>query len=349
MGAQIIVINGQRYDAQTGRLLEQTKKVHPSPQTTGGTVLDGFSRRPKASKPVVAHSVHKKTEKSKTLMRGAVKKPASQKLHAKAHPASHTVKHVAPKATQLNHPRLERASSIPKSSLVSRFGGALQPAEKQAPKKHVVAHLPVKQAPVHHTAETQPNTHHRARPANPFDAAVENATSHEQAKPAKLKRKHKIARALHVSPRVVSVGTTALAVVLLGGFFVYQNIPNMAMRVAAARSGVNAHMPGYKPGGYAMNGPITYSAGKITISYKSTSDNRNYKVSQSSSQWNSETLLENYVSVNRRSYQTFQDKGRTIYIYDGNNATWVDRGVWYQIEGAASLSSDQLLRIANSL
>jgi len=108
-------------------------------------------------------------------------------------------------------------------------------------------------------------------------------------------------------------------------------------------------MPSYKPGGFALSGPITYSTGKISVSYQSNSDNRSYRVTQSNSAWNSETLLDNFVAVNRRAYQTFQDRGKTIYIYDGSNATWVDRGVWYQIEGASSLSSDQLLRIANSL
>lgn len=280
-------------------------------------------------------------------MRGAVKKPVAQKVHAQTHKSASSVEHVAPHATQFNHPRLERATATPKSSLVSRFGTNYKHhVAVPAAKAQAVAHLPVKQAPASH----QTNSAHRpSSRANPFERAVENARSHEQTQPLKLKRHHKVARALRISPKIVSVGTTVLAITLLGGFFVYQNIPNMAMRVASARSGVNAQMPSYKPGGYAISGPITYSAGKITINYKSNSDDRNYRVSQSSSQWNSETLLENFVSVNRRSYQTFQDKGKTIYIYDGNNATWIDRGVWYQIEGAASLSSDQLLRIASSL
>ena len=60
-------------------------------------------------------------------------------------------------------------------------------------------------------------------------------------------------------------------------------------------------------------------------------------------------LLDNYVSVSNRDYQTKEEKGRTVYIYDDSNATWVDGGIWYQIEGDSSLSSDQLLNIVASM
>jgi hypothetical protein len=206
--------------------------------------------------------------------------------------------------------------------------------------------VPVKNAP--------PISEHSVAPItnsfpNPFAAAIDNATSHQQTSPKRSSKRQKIARALRVSPRTLSFGSFILAGVLLSGFFIYQNIPNMAMRVASARSGVSASMPGYKPAGFALNGPIQYSAGKISINYKSTTDERSYAVKQSSSEWNDEALLDNFVAAERRPYQTYQDDGKTIYIYNDNNATWVDDGVWYQVEGESSLNSDQLLRIANSL
>ncbi len=58
--------------------------------------------------------------------------------------------------------------------------------------------------------------------------------------------------------------------------------------------------------------------------------------------------LTNHVLTNKQPFQTFQDAGKTIYIYEDSKATWVNGGVWYQINGNASLTSDQLLRIANS-
>lgn len=344
MGSNIVVINGKRYDAKTGRLLEN-QKPSATPHKQNGPSLDGFSRRPSTANKVAAHAIHKKTEKSKTLMRGAVKKPTSTKVHATSHTAPKHVKpaHAAAHAV-INHERTARASHVSKSSLISKFGSQpVAPAKDRSP---AVAHLPVKHAPVittHHSAPVSTNI------PNPFARAVENASSHNEKTPKKTTRRHKVARALRISPRMVSAGSFVMAGLLLGGFFVYQNIPNLAMRVAATRAGVNASLPGYKPAGFAMNGPIKYSTGKISISYRSTTDNRNFQVTQSNSEWNSEALLENFVAVDRRPYQTYQDKGKVIYIYDDNNATWIDGGVWYQVEGMSSLNSDQLLRIANSL
>lgn len=349
MGENIIVINGKRYDAKTGHLLDSSPKhaVHkPAAKRQNGPSIDGFSRRPSAAaKPVVAHAVHKKTEKSKTLMRGAVKKPAHSKVHAAAH-ASHPKTHSAePIVSVDNHERAARAASIAKSKLISRFGS--QPAA--APAKHTaVAHLPVAPAPpitMHHGAPIITKT----GAVNPFHNAVEKAVSHEQPPHRKTSRRGRAARALRITPRTLSFGSFILAGLLLSGFFVYQNIPNLAMKVASARSGVHASLPGYKPAGFALNGPIKYGSGKISVSYRSVSDDRAFQITQSTSEWNSETLLENFVAVDRRAYQTYQDKGKTIYIYNDNNATWVDGGVWYQVEGASSLNSDQLLRIANSL
>jgi hypothetical protein len=98
-----------------------------------------------------------------------------------------------------------------------------------------------------------------------------------------------------------------------------------------------------------LAGPIQYKPGEVTINYKTHSDDRGFNVVQKNSSWNSETLLDNFVSATNKPYQTFQSNGRTIYIYDGNKATWVDGGIWYSIDGQSNLNSDQLLRIAASL
>jgi hypothetical protein len=160
---------------------------------------------------------------------------------------------------------------------------------------------------------------------------------------------HRVASRLHVSPKSVVMGSSALALLIVTGFVSYQQIPSLALRVAATRAGVHAQLPSYQPSGFSLKGPIAYTPGEVSLNYKSNSDSRNFKVIQRTSAWNSEALLNNFVTSKQQSYQTYQANGRTIYIYDGNNATWVDGGVWYQVEGKADLSSDQLLRIANSL
>ena len=121
------------------------------------------------------------------------------------------------------------------------------------------------------------------------------------------------------------------------------------MRVASTRAGLDANLPAYQPAGFKISGPIKYQPGAVTVTYKSNTDERNFNVTQKNSSWNSETLLGSFVSPTKEPYQTFQAKGRTIYMYSGDKATWVDGGIWYTVDGKANLNSDQLLKIAESL
>lgn len=323
----IIELNGQRYDARTGAIVATTpipaSKTHHSKPVA--RTMDGFSRAPKQSLP------HHQPEKSKTLMRAVVAKPKPAQPHHQTHSPIKTT------AATL-HSQHRHAASVQKSPLVSRFG-------------HDIASNP-KASPVpdaSHIQDTGRAVVHQPASADPISHALANATGHEQPKLKKARLNTRVARKLKVSPRVLSSASFGLAFLLITGFFAYQNIPGLTMRLAAARSGVQGRLPGYQPAGFSLNGSIAYKPGQITINYKSNSDDRNFKVSQSSSSWDSQSLLDNYVAVNRRDYQTVQDKGKTVYIYDGSNATWVDGGIWYRVEGESSLNSDQLLHIAASL
>lgn len=353
----VIVINGKKYDALTGKLLDGTapparKQVRPQ----AGIAMDGVVhpktlRTHATSALQPAKKVHGAQEKSKTLMRSAVKKPVTHKLHGKAAPAApHTTRTTHTPAGKTAHKdasRLARVGEIPKSPLISKFG--IQKPNVANPIIHKTAVLPVKQAPAHTAARNQAAAQSTDTHGNSFEKAIEQAVSHQEKAPKKPRLHHRVAHKLQISPRAVSLSAFVLSAVLLSGFLTYQNVPNVAMQVAASRSGVRAELPAYKPAGFKVNGPIQYSTGQITVQYKSKTDDRSFAVSQTKSAWNSETLLENFINEKQYQYQTYQDKGKTIYIYDGTNATWVDSGVWYQIEGESALNSDQLLRIANSL
>lgn len=333
MGNQnIIELNGQRYDARTGAIITSTpvastKKTKPA-KLAPGQSMDGFARAPKKSLQ------HRRPEKSKTLMRTVVSKPQT-----KATKPDTAQKHAAatPDATpKRNLGQTTRAAHIPKSPLVSKFGSAVTSASQVSP------------APKAHSA---PTTETASKTKSITDQALARAVAHDDVSPkAKKTRIHaRVAHKLRVSPRLVSGALFAFAFIALGGFFMYQNIPGLTMRLAAARSGVDGSLPGYQPAGFRLNGSIAYKPGQITIHYKSNSDDRNFRISQSASQWDSQSLLDNFVAVNRRDYQTIQDKGKTVYIYENSNATWVDAGIWYKIEGQSSLNSNQLLSIAASL
>lgn len=232
---------------------------------------------------------------------------------------------------------------VAKSKLISKFGSA---APTTPPRMDTVPLRPEPTPPpalVHHTLfdDSSVNTH--------LAHALARADSHKQPHHKKQRLHHKTARRLHMTPRVMGIATSALSVLLLVGFIAYQNVPNLNMQLASSRAGVAGSLPAYRPSGFALQKSIHHEPGKVTLSYQSNTDTtRAFAISQENSEWNSETLLENYINADNRAYQTHQSSGKTIYLYD-NNATWVDGGIWYRVEGNAALSSDQLVRLASSL
>lgn len=344
----VIELNGKHFDANSGHAVSAPahKKHAPVLQQPAGMHLDGFSARPKSStshhKRVAAHQAHQKTDRSHTLMRTAVKKP---ELHTQKAVTTAAIPGAQIVHTREDLTRLKRAGEIKKSPKISKFGSKNSVIQKLA---HA---LPVKEAPSHDEAAAAVHIYSKSRTEmkNPFDDALHHATAHNQPKLKKTPLRHKAAHKLRISPSAFNIGSGVAAVFILVGFFAYQNVPNLSMRVAAAKAGVNASLPGYQPSGFSLIGPIQAQPGKVSIKFKSNSDSREFQVNQQATQWNNESLIENYVAVDRRAYQTYQDNNKTIYIYDNNNATWIDNGVWYQVEGDSNLSADQLLRLASSL
>jgi hypothetical protein len=135
----------------------------------------------------------------------------------------------------------------------------------------------------------------------------------------------------------------------LGGFLAYQNVPTIAMQIADNRAGFSGHLPSTVPVGFSFKGPPIYSKGNISLNYKSNSDNRRFTINQKPTQWSSESLVTDFLINSKLNYQTYNDKGLTIYVYGEGYATWVDNGVWYNITGQGSLSTDQILAIAGSM
>lgn len=337
MSANTITLNGKVYDSTTGTPVG-SKVVHKPAAVPAKTHTSKHHAHQTA-----AHKTHHKAQKARTLMRHTVKKPvitAEESAILEA-PVEHneTVSLFVP---QLSESRLKRAEKVHKSKLISRFGtfGSEPTMVKRS------AHLPVKAHPAeaisHHEAAAISAEPEHGR-EDLFTSSLSKADSH------KHPRSHGKHHATTKKSRRSALAASAVAIALLGGFFAYQNKPNMEFRVAASRAGVHASLPGYHPSGYAMSGPIEYAPGQLTIHYASNSDNRSFSVTQKVSKWNDQALVSNYVSTASKDFQTIENNGQTIYLYDGGNATWVKDGVWYQVEGAASLSNSQLLKIASSI
>jgi hypothetical protein len=320
---QIIEINGKKYDAQTGHLIgapTAQPQAKPAKTPAPGVALDGFVRSHATRK---AHKPLHKGQKSKTLMRPAVRKPAIETQEAK------------PKVKKPGDYRLSRAKNTPKSHKISRFNSQSHAASKVTKKASA---LPVA-TPKHHLPNPQniisPTVEH-------FEKAMHEASSHlETYSPAKNPKTRRAAIA-----SLACVGLLAL------GVLAYQIMPLAKVKYAGTRAGFSASLPQYNPAGFGLNGDIAAGPGEVTLTYSSRTDDKNYKIKQSPSNWNSQSLEANFVAPNYgvNNYLEYPLQGKNIYISNDNTkATWVDGGVWYQIEGTASLTNDQLQRIVNSL
>ena len=337
-GDAIIEINGKKYNAETGQQLSSGQVTHTSEQKrTRGLMIDGFSAPHKTRKKTPpATALHQAQQKSKKLHAAAAKKSAPKAIKAvatKTTASSEANSQVAShRAAFINEKRADRAKQYQKSQSINKFSQLSQMI--QAAASPTVDTTPAVQVPTPRV-EAQPEP----RRPEPADVPAEE----------KIKQPNWFSRMRQRQPKLLPTVAGVAVVLLLAGYVTYLNLPNMALRVAASRAGFDASLPGYKPAGFSLDGPIAYSPGQITIQFSSNSDERTFTLAQRESTWDSQSLLDNYVVRENKKYATFQEKGLTVYVYDNSNATWVDGGIWYTITGDSLLSSEQLLKIAGSL
>ncbi|MDB5179987.1 MAG: hypothetical protein JWN12_619 [Candidatus Saccharibacteria bacterium] len=311
-----VEINGRLYDAVTGLLVDKSTKSKEKP------VSPAIVKKRAAE--VAAQSIHTQTQRSQTLNRRAAKK-------------------VIP--TVARRPKTGQHMDITRSSKIARFA----PHPVAAPENKSVSTPDI--APKIHPLVARAH----ARMSKPIisaavsktskqikDEAISKAITTPTVKPAKSKR------GFHWSRRFTIV-TAIFAVLIIGAYLTYVNIPSISVGFAASQAGINATYPQYKPDGYHLSQPVTYSDGTVTLKFKSNSDNSQYSVIQTRSSWDSSAVLTNIVKkAAGDNYITTQESGLTIYSYD-NNATWVNGGILYTIESNAPLSGEQIRHIATSL
>ena len=280
---------------------------------------------------------------SKTLMRGVVHKPETHikpaiRPQAPAEIAARPASALAPKRSvaQVDPGRLERAKATAKHNAIRHFqpasyGAATLRHTVQPASGHVPV-IPVRDHPAPHAQHTP-----TPKPADIFEAAIRHAHSHEQPL-FKHPRKRR---------RFTSIAAGIAALLVLGGFITYLNLPNIQLHIASVEAGFHASMPSYRPTGYALKGGVEHHGGTVTMRF--TSGDSSYQITQQSSSWDSQALLDDTMALSG-SHQTIQRGGRTIYVYgDGANASWVTGNVRYDITGSASLSPDELANIAASM
>lgn len=341
-------------------------------KTIAATPKKGKNMDIRRTVPAKSHVKAHQPERPKTLMRHVVKKPQIT-IKPAIKPTAPTEIMAAPKATiakplekklsasSVNPFRMARARQVSKSHHIRRFEPTRHPvphvaatSAAAAPRPSQYASRPlrsdftspqviVQKQPTATMAVQQPvpAVAQQQSTSDIFEAALAHATSHEQKTP--IHAKHRSTR----QRRLVNVLAGFGAFLLIGGFIGYMNMTNIEMRIASMRAGFHAQMPSYQPTGYALDGGIESSEGRVAMNFRS--GDRQYTVTQEASDWNSATLLDQTSSQRGEPSQTIQSKGRTIYIYDDSNATWVNGGVRYQVSGNAPLNADELVTLATSM
>lgn len=358
-----IEFNGKRYDAVTGKEISRSvthtnhtpKVIKPSTTNSIDGILNSIKQKevPKTSKhieiksdaaaaplkpkakPARAHQPvqhHRHTERSHTLMRPAVKKPdhiVTKKL---------TEKPKVKLYDAVTKERARRAQNIPKSQHISKFHYG------QHLKDNLVkpVNLPVVEAPPVIKEIVQDVKEDVSLITERFDEAIDTAEAHlEEFAEEKLHRKNS---------RKFAYATVSTLAVALIAFGVFQSLPLLRVKMASNTAGFSATLPKYSPSGYSLNDNYEAKSGEVALTYDSRTNNQNYRITQEPSQWNSQSLLNNYLLSSNKTYERLEDNGKTIYLYnDSRSATWLDSGVWYRLEGNANLSNEQMLKIINSL
>lgn len=321
---QVVSIGGVDYDSHSGLPLQ-------NPQTP-------VARRHVVRTPSVsAKGIHQTHQRSSALNRQFVKKTAA---------APQPVKQTAVvRPQQQGKKSMDMRSATKRSPHITRFAAAPVPA----PVAHIVKDI----APVTHPLVAKA---HASRPA-PQTQTPQQTTQQPTARDIKHAELGKAL--LNATPntksvkkpqkRGLSIAAATLGLVLVAGYFTYVNLPNLSVRVAAAQAGIDATFPEYRPVGYHINGPVAYKNGEVNINFASNSGPLAFSLSQARSSWDSSALLEKYVNPESDGkYATYNDGGLTIYTY-GNDAAWINGGILYTVDGSATLSNEQIRRIATSM
>jgi len=328
-----ITINGRLYDALSGNPIPKTHAATKSAAPQQLKPVNDIARVRPARTNLSKHqaaTIHSKPQRPATLNRQALQKPSSPQTAFKA------------------------TKDSTRSLLISRFKPTvINPLSEQQPvvgeSLNQKSTTPPNTTPLHPSIMAAMQDRAANQPSAPPDSKeLKEMLIRERLAQVGNDTKPKKPNIFARKPRLASILVSSLSLLILAGYFTYANLTNISMRVAASNAGINATFPGYKPDGYNVNGPITYAPGEVSIGYKSNTSDSKFTLIQKTSNWDSQGVLDNFVRKQTSTYLTFQQRGVTVYTFN-NKAAWTNGGLLYTIEGDASLSSDQILKLATSL
>lgn len=333
---EVVVVNGRRYNAVTGLALDKNMPI----------------AKTQASNQTESVSIHQSLQRSTTLNRSYIKKvtPISQPQTTAQKTALEQFRKRQDLARKQNELARQRIMSRHKNAVIQPIAA---PAvvktttvvqQDEAAEKHPLA-MRANIALAEARAEKRHMTAQELK-----DKAIKEAFERAAGvnnPPVTVKAKRAKKRHFWKSRRFAAMFSMGTAAVLLLGYLVYLNLPDISIRIAAVQAGVDATYPSYKPNGYSLKGLISYKNGGVEMEFES--DINRFTLNQKKSSWDSVAVLNNYVKPEwGESYSISKEHGLIIYTNSGK-AAWVSGGILYTIDGTEDLSDEQIRSIAVSL
>ncbi len=315
-----VTINGQVYDKATGLPVAKKHATAPTPTQTPAIK--------KPAKGDSARTLHATVGRSTALRRTGVRKK----------PVAPTAPDIIPRKAKKQPVTVARHASVTKFA-------ATKPASPSSASQDV--------APRHHPMALKAKAHARRmvpKRKAPVPAKVQKEAAIKQAldtaKPVSVAKQHKSPRRYHAKHVRIGLIVALVAVVVAVG--VWLSLPAISMKVAAAQANVAASFPHFRPDGYILRMPVESKDNQVAITYVSNQNDSSFVLTQEKSSWDSQAVRASVEKLSNGQFLTTNDRGLTIYTFDGN-AAWVNKGILYRITGDAKLSNDTILRIATSI
>ena len=149
--------------------------------------------------------------------------------------------------------------------------------------------------------------------------------------------------------KVILAAAMSIISVLILGYLVKVNLPDLSVKVAAMQTGIEGSYPSYLPKDYTLDGLVSEKDGRITMTFTGKNE-AVFTLTEEKSSWDSSAVLANFVMPTWGSdYVTLKGQGLTIYV-SGSNAAWVNGGILYKItDDTNTLTQEQIHDIAVGL
>lgn len=151
-------------------------------------------------------------------------------------------------------------------------------------------------------------------------------------------------RSLGVKKLLLAFGCAALAVGVLG-YFISNNTPDISVRVAAMQTGIEATYPKYIPRGYSLSDIISGDK-TVSMTFKDSEDH-SFTLTEEATTWDNDTLEATYVKETwGNNYTSVRENGITIFI-SNSDAAWLNGNILYKIKASGfNLTKKQIKSIA---